>query len=165
MLDHIVQAVVLDHNLVAAVVLDHNLAVAEAAPIDRGDRIHPAVVDILQVVRHNLAAVVDSLEVGNLELDSLEVGNLELDSLEVGNLEGDLGCIGRAEDRNLAGESLKVCQHRERNVARYRTHDSEVDHLAGQDNRRTTCFLDKLVYKYVCTKKRRDYNCSENKIK
>ena len=155
MLDHIVQAVVLDHNLVAAVVLDHNLAVAEAAPIDRGDRIHPAVVDILQVVRHNLAAVVDSLEVGNLELDSLEVGNLE----------GDLGCIGRAEDRNLAGESLKVCQHRERNVARYRTHDSEVDHLAGQDNRRTTCFLDKLVYKYVCTKKRRDYNCSENKIK
>jgi hypothetical protein len=101
------------------VVLDHNLAAEEAVPIGLVVGVLPVAVVHhnlpVAVVRHNLPVVVDNLllvvrhtlaeVVGTLQ----EGSRLVVDSL----LEADLGYIDqaedRAEDRNLAGESLKIC--------------------------------------------------------
>jgi hypothetical protein len=103
-----------------AVVLDHNLAAEEADPIDLAEADHslPVVVDnLLRVVRHTLAVVVDSLEEGSLLVvgSLLAVGSL----LEAENflavdpdcIDRQLDCTGPEAGHDLAGGILENCQH------------------------------------------------------
>jgi hypothetical protein len=99
---HIDSVVVLDHNLAAdeAVPIGLVVVVLHSLPVAVVRHRLPVVVDNLPlVVRHTLAEMVGTLEEG---------GRLVVDSL----LEADLDYIDQvedqAEDRNLAGESLKV---------------------------------------------------------
>jgi hypothetical protein len=97
---HIDSVVVLDHNLAAeeavpiglvVVVVLHSLPVAVVL-----HRLPVVVGNLLLMVHHTLAEVVGTLEEGT---------RLVVDSLP----EADLDYVDQVEDRNLAGESLKVC--------------------------------------------------------
>lgn len=86
------------------VVLDRNPVAVEAVPID-----------LVVVVRHNLAAPVDNPEGGSL----LAVGSLlvvgSLLGAELDCIDGKVDCSDRAEDHNPTGESLNICQQRNNN--------------------------------------------------
>jgi hypothetical protein len=97
-----------------AVVLDHSLAAEEADPIDLAEADHslPVVVDnLLRVVRHTLAVMVDSPEEGSL----LVVGSLleaeNLLAVDLDYIDRQLDCTGREAGHDLAGEILENCQH------------------------------------------------------